>query len=59
VPITTGFDITRRSMIVPRYQACALVAAIVAAVHASPYPDKGIVIVDDRSTDGRRDSNPR
>lgn len=43
------------SIVIPCYNEKATIADIVAAVKASPYPDKEIIIVDDCSRDGTRD----
>jgi glycosyltransferase involved in cell wall biosynthesis len=43
------------SVIIPCYNERATIGGIVAAVHAAPYVDKEIIIVDDCSTDGTRD----
>ncbi len=42
------------SIIIPCYNERATIAELVAAVKASPYPDKEIIIVDDCSNDGTR-----
>lgn len=43
------------SVIIPCYNECKTIRAIVDAVRAAPYPDKEIIIVDDCSQDGTRD----
>jgi glycosyltransferase involved in cell wall biosynthesis len=42
------------TVVIPCYNERSTIRDIVAAVRASPYPDKEIVIVDDCSTDGTR-----
>jgi glycosyltransferase involved in cell wall biosynthesis len=42
------------SVVIPCYNESATIARLLAAVHASPYPDKEIIVVDDCSTDGTR-----
>jgi glycosyltransferase involved in cell wall biosynthesis len=43
------------SIIIPCYNEIATIDKIIDAVHASPYPDKEIIIIDDFSTDGTRE----
>lgn len=43
------------SIVIPCYNEVATIEKIVAAVKASPYPDKEIIVVDDCSTDGTRE----
>jgi len=43
------------SVVIPCYNECATIKEIVAAVRASPYPEKEIIVVDDCSTDGTRE----
>lgn len=43
------------SVVIPCYNEKTTIHKIVAAVHASPYPDKELIIVDDCSTDGTRE----
>jgi glycosyltransferase involved in cell wall biosynthesis len=43
------------SVIIPCYNEAATIERILAAVRASPYPEKEIVVVDDCSTDGTRE----
>jgi glycosyltransferase involved in cell wall biosynthesis len=43
------------SVIIPCYNEQSTIRGIVAAVRASPYPDKEILVVDDCSTDGTSD----
>jgi glycosyltransferase involved in cell wall biosynthesis len=45
----------RLSVIIPCYNECDTIEAILQAVRESPYCDKEIIIVDDYSTDGTRD----
>jgi glycosyltransferase involved in cell wall biosynthesis len=44
----------RLSIIIPCFNEINTIDALLAAVHAAPYPDKEIIIVDDCSTDGTR-----
>jgi glycosyltransferase involved in cell wall biosynthesis len=41
--------------VIPCYNEVATIDRILAAVRASPHPDKEIIVVDDGSTDGTRD----
>ncbi|MDD2900410.1 MAG: glycosyltransferase family 2 protein [Desulfuromonadaceae bacterium] len=43
------------SIVIPCYNECATIEAVVAAVMNTSYPDKEIIIVDDFSTDGTRE----
>jgi glycosyltransferase involved in cell wall biosynthesis len=43
------------SVVIPCYNEVATIDRILAAVRASPHPDKEIIVVDDGSTDGTRD----
>ena len=43
------------SVVIPCYNECATIGALVEAVQKSSYPDKEIIIVDDGSSDGTRD----
>jgi glycosyltransferase involved in cell wall biosynthesis len=43
------------SVIIPCYNEVATIDRILAAVHASPYRDKEVIVVDDCSTDGTRE----
>ena len=43
------------SVIIPCYNELKTIDAILAAVHAAPYSDKEVIVVDDRSTDGTRE----
>lgn len=43
------------SVVIPCYNEVGTIAAILEAVHASPYPDKEVIVVDDGSTDGTRE----
>lgn len=43
------------SIVVPCYNEAATIEALLAAVRASPWPDKEIIVVDDCSTDGTRE----
>jgi glycosyltransferase involved in cell wall biosynthesis len=43
------------SVVIPCYNEAATIDRILAAVHDAPYPDKEIIVVDDRSTDGTRE----
>jgi glycosyltransferase involved in cell wall biosynthesis len=43
------------SIVIPCYNEAATIESIISAVHACPYPDKEIIIVDDCSTDGTRE----
>ena len=43
------------SVVIPCYNEVATIDRILAAVHASPHPDKEIIVVDDGSTDGTRE----
>lgn len=43
------------SVIIPCYNELKTIDVILAAVHAAPYPDKEVIVVDDRSTDGTRE----
>jgi len=45
----------RLSIVIPCYNERKTIEAIVAAVKASPYPDKEIIVVDDCSSDGTRE----
>src|SRR5687768_14361053 len=42
------------SVVIPCYNESATIARILDAVHASPWPEKEIIVVDDCSTDGTR-----
>ena len=42
-------------MIIPCYNEVGTIDAIIDAVRAAPYPDKEIIVVDDRSRDGTRE----
>ena len=43
------------SVVIPCYNEVATIDRILAAVRASPHPDKEIIVVDDGSTDGTRE----
>jgi glycosyltransferase involved in cell wall biosynthesis len=43
------------SVVIPCYNEVATIDRILAAVRASPHPDKEIIVVDDGSSDGTRD----
>ena len=43
------------SVVIPCYNEVATIDRILEAVHASPYPQKEIIVVDDCSTDGTRE----
>jgi glycosyltransferase involved in cell wall biosynthesis len=43
------------SVVIPCYNELRTIAAILDAVHNSPYPDKEIIVVDDGSRDGTRE----
>jgi glycosyltransferase involved in cell wall biosynthesis len=43
------------SVVIPCYNEVATIDRILAAVHASPYRDKEVIVVDDCSTDGTRE----
>ncbi len=43
------------SVVIPCYNEVATIDRILAAVHASPYPDKEVIVVDDCSADGTRE----
>ena len=43
------------SVVIPCYNEAATIHRILDAVHASPWPDKEIIVVDDCSTDGTRE----
>jgi glycosyltransferase involved in cell wall biosynthesis len=43
------------SIVIPCYNECATIEAVIAAVKSSSYPDKEIIVVDDCSTDGSRE----
>jgi glycosyltransferase involved in cell wall biosynthesis len=43
------------SIVIPCYNERSTIAGILEAVHASPWPDKEIIVVDDCSRDGTRD----
>ena len=43
------------SVVIPCYNEVATIAELLRRVHASPYKDKEIIVVDDGSTDGTRD----
>src|SRR5688572_26898782 len=45
----------RLSVVIPCYNELATIEAIIAAVAASPYADKEIIVVDDFSSDGTRE----
>jgi glycosyltransferase involved in cell wall biosynthesis len=47
------------SVIIPCYNEVSTICAIIDAVNAAPYPDKEIIIVDDFSIDGTRDTLKR
>jgi glycosyltransferase involved in cell wall biosynthesis len=42
------------SIVIPCYNEAATIARLLDAVHASPWPDKEVIVVDDGSTDGTR-----
>ena len=43
------------SVVIPCYNEANTIAAILDAVHRSPWPDKEIIVIDDCSTDGTRE----
>ena len=43
------------SVVIPCYNEAATIDRILAAVHASPWPDKEVIVVDDCSSDGTRE----
>ena len=45
----------RLSVVIPCYNELATIEAIIAAVAASPYTDKEVIVVDDFSSDGTRE----
>lgn len=42
----------RLSVVIPCFNECKTIAAVITAVENSPHPDKEIIVVDDASTDG-------
>ena len=44
------------SVVIPCYNEANTIEALIDAVLSAPYPDKEIIIVDDDSTDGTRQS---
>jgi glycosyltransferase involved in cell wall biosynthesis len=43
------------SIVIPCFNEAATIERLLDAVHASPWPDKEVIVVDDKSTDGTRD----
>lgn len=50
-----GVVIVRLSIVIPCYNECRTISAIINAVRNSPYPNKEIIVVDDFSQDGTRE----